>query len=199
MLKFIWPRNENAQKAKANPSCSGFFLWSLGMAFGLLAAAGPTLAVERVNVRVGSVEQSVPIEDLERFAETGEVSPDLKPFALVLTPDVRRVLGDRLELEPEQLDKQLNDLLKSSQGDRIRKAVDLAFPGTSVEQLQVAILLAAQQADGISITGILRAIPGESIDVNLTGLIAAVSQIKLPRLGDASGEASPRQQLLGLE
>lgn len=199
MLKFIWPRNENAQKTKANISWSGFSLLSLGMAIGLLAAAGPTLAVERVNVRVGSVEQSVPVADLERFAETGEVSSDLKPFALVLTPDVRRVLGDRLELKPEQLDKQINDLLQSSQGDRIRKAVDLAFPGTSVEQLQIAMMLAAQQADGLSITAVLRAIPGESMDVNLTGLIAAVSQIKLPRLGDASGGASSRQQLLGLE
>lgn len=199
MLKFIWPRNENGQKTKANISWSAFTLLSLGMAIGLLAAAEPTFAVERLNVRVGAVQQSVPVADLERFAETGEVSSNLKPFALVLTPDVRRVLGDRLELNPEQLDKQINDLLKSSQGDRIRKAVDLAFPGTSIEQLQVALMLAAQQAEGLSITGILRAIPGESIDVNLTRLIAAVSQIKLPRLGDASGDGSSRQQLLGLE
>lgn len=200
MLKFICSQIQKAQKTKANPSGNSFFLLSLG-AFSLLVAAAPTLAVERVNVRIGSIEQSVMVEDLERFAETGEISSSLKPFAFILTPDVRRVFGERLSLEPEKLDQQLNDLLKSSEGERIRKAVELAFPGTSIEQIQVAIILAAQQADGISITRILRAIPGESLDVNLTGLITAVSQIKLPRLGDTSSNSfpHPQQQLVGLK
>ena len=163
---------------------------------GCLAAAGifcggePVLSADRVRIRMGSFEQSFAVEDLERFAETGEISSDLKPFALVLNADVRRVLKDRLELDPERANKLIDDLLKSPNGDRLVKAVDLAFPGTNIELVRAAMMLAAQQANGVGVLSVVRALPVETLNVDLSALIAAVSTIKFPPLGNKVQESS---------
>jgi hypothetical protein len=163
---------------------------------GSLAAAGvfcagvPVRAAERVMVRIGSFEQSFAVADLERFAETGEISSDLKPFALVLNADVRRVLKDRLELDPEGANKLIDDLLKSPNGQRLAKAVDLAFPGTNIELVRAAMMLAAQQANGVGVIAVVRALPVKTLNVDLSALIAAVSTIKLPPLGSKVQESS---------
>ncbi len=163
---------------------------------GSLAAAGvfcagvPVRAAERVMVRIGSFEQSFAVEDLERFAETGEISADLKPFALVLNADVRRVLKDRLELDPERANKLMDDLLQSPNGKRLVKAVDLAFPGTNIELVRAALMLAAQQANGVGVIAVVRALPVKTLNVDLSALIAAVSTIKFPPLGTKVQESS---------
>ncbi len=165
-------------------------------AAGVFCAGEPVRAAERVMVRMGSFEQSFAVADLERFAQTGEISSDLKPFALVLNADVRRVLKDRLELDPERANKLVDDLLKSPNGDRLVKAVDVAFPGTNIELVRAAMVLAAQQANGVGVLSVVRALPVRTLNVDLSALIAAVSTIKLPPLGNKVQESSSLREEL---
>lgn len=163
-----------------------------GMSIGAIVM--PAQAAEKVNVRLGPFQQTVPVEDIERYAETGEISENLKPFAFWLTPDVRRVLGDKLEVNPEQADKMMEELFKSPSGDRIIQALKLAVPGVSLEQLQGAVILAAQMANKVSIPSVLRALPGESITLDASALVAAISKIQLPYLGAKDVPANAQEQ-----
>lgn len=194
MTKFSWPYgrifgSDRLPRWAVMPVLAG----SLAAA-GVFCAGQPVRAAERVMVRIGSFEQSFSVGDLERFAETGEISTDLKPFALVLNADVRRVLKDRLELDPERANKLIDDLLESPNGDRLVKAVDLAFPGTTIELVRAAMVLAAQQANGVGVLSVVRALPVRTLNVDLSALIAAVSTIKLPPLGNKVQESSSIQE-----
>jgi predicted dienelactone hydrolase len=151
-------------------------LGSLIVAFSC-SIAHPSLAAERLKLRLGPFEQSIAIADLEDFAETGELSPTLRPYGVVLTPTLRKALAERLELDPNFGDQVVNDLLSSPAGKRMLMALGVAIPGSTVEQLQAAITLAARQANGLSVLAVLKAFPEETITVDLTSAAAIASQV----------------------
>ncbi len=139
--------------------------------------AAPTRAAERVTLRLGPFEQSVAISDLENFANTGELSPALKPYGMVLSSQVRQVLTRHLQIDPNMTEKFINDLLRSSDGARLLEKIGLALPNSSVEQLQAALFLAARQANGLSVIGFLRAYPEENVTIDATSAIAIALQL----------------------
>src|SRR6476619_3488079 len=113
--------------------------------------ATPGNAAERLTLRLGPFQQTIAIADLEQFAKTGKLSSSLQPYALLLTPEVRKALADRLELDPNIGDQVVNELLRSPAGQRMLTALGVAIPGSTVEQLQAAVTLAARQANGLSV------------------------------------------------
>ena len=159
-----------------------FRKWMQGVLCGAVVAlscslATPGQAAERLTFRLGPFQQTIAIADLETFAKTGELSPVLKPYALVLTPDVRKALADRLELDPNIGDQVVNELLRSPAGQRMLAALGVAIPGSTVEQLQAAVTLAARQANGLSVLAILRAFPQETVTVDVSSIAAIASQL----------------------
>lgn len=156
--------------------------WVQGLLCGAAVALSCTLATpgqaaERLTLRLGPFQQTIAIADLEQFAQTGKLSPALKPYALLLTPDVRKALADRLELDPNIGDQVVNELLRSPAGQRMLTALGVAIPGSTVEQLQAAVTLAARQANGLSVLAILRAFPQETVTVDVSSIAAIASQL----------------------
>jgi predicted dienelactone hydrolase len=139
--------------------------------------AAPARAAERLTLRLGPFEQSVAIADLEKFANTGELSPALKPYKAVLTSQVQQLLTKHLQIDPNMTEKFINDLLRSSDGARLLERIGLALPDSSVEQLQAALFLAARQADGLSVLGFLRAYPEENVTVDASSALAIALQL----------------------
>lgn len=146
----------------------------------VLGWATPVLAAERVAVRLGPLKQSVAIADLERFAATGEIPPELQLYAPLLTTDVQHTLQSRLQLDSSIGDKLVEDLLHSSAGERLLNTLQVAIPDASPTQLQVALMQAAKQPDGMSILGLLRAFPNQTITIDAASAIALASQLNLP-------------------
>lgn len=155
--------------------CTLFFTLCWGI-------AEPSSAAERLTLRLGPFEQSVEIDDLETFAETGELPATLKPYGAVLTPQVRQVLAKRLQLDPEMTEKFIDDLLRSSDGVRLLDRISQALPNSSVEQLKAALFLAARQADGLSVLSVLRAYPEETVLVDASAAMAIALQLNLSYL-----------------
>ncbi|XQQ07325.1 MAG: alpha/beta hydrolase [Leptolyngbya sp. IPPAS B-1204] len=153
-------------------------LWMLPLMLGGMATPG--LAAERVAVRLGPFKQSVAISDLERFADTGEIPPGLQLYAPLLNADVRYTLRSRLHLDPSIGDKLVEDLLHSSAGERFLNTLQVAIPDASPTQLQVALMQAAKQPGGISLLGLLRAFPKQTVTIDATSAIALASQLNLP-------------------
>jgi hypothetical protein len=139
--------------------------------------ATPAFAAERLTLRLGPFEQSVAIDDLENFATTGELSPALKPYSAVLTPQVRQLLLKHLQIDPNMTEKFINDLLRSSDGARLLGRIADALPNSSVEQLQAALFLATRQANGLSVFGFLRAYPEENVTVDASSAVGIALQL----------------------
>jgi len=142
-----------------------------------IGAALPGLAAERLNLRLGPFEQSVAVGDLERFAKTGEVPSALQLYAPVLTPQVRKSLTSRLQLDPNFGGQIVDELLKSPSGKQLLSSLQQAVPGLTIEQLQASFWLAARQANGLDAIAVLKAIPQETVTVDVTKAIDIASQL----------------------
>ncbi|MGB7086356.1 MAG: alpha/beta hydrolase, partial [Phormidesmis sp.] len=149
----------------------------LCFSLGLVAlTASPSIAAERLIVKIGPLSQAIELSDLESFARTGDVPPSLRLYERVLSPQVRLSLQRTLDLDPQMSDRIIEDLLRSANGEQLLDTLSNIAPNLSVPQIQAAIRLAANQADGLSVLSILRAVPQETLEVNLSAAIGLISQ-----------------------
>lgn len=147
--------------------------WGWGM-------TAPSLAAERLMLRLGPLEQVVTIADLERFVKTGELSPTLSPYAIILTPDARQTLGKGLPFDPSLASLAVDDLLQSPTGQRLWRVLSTVVQqDITPQQVQVALALAARQADGLNLVNLLKAFPAKTITVDITSVLSVASQLNL--------------------
>ena len=149
-------------------------------------SALPSLASERIVLKVGPLRQSIELSDLDQFARTGEVPNSLKLYSGILSPEVRQALHQKLDLDPQMSDRIIEDVMASANGELLLDALSEVAPNMTLEQLQGAIRLASMQADGLNVIGVLRAIPQETLEVDLTAAIGLVSQLNLSTLESRS-------------
>ena len=142
-----------------------------------LGSATPSLAAERLNLKLGPFEQSIQVSDLETYAKTGEVPSALQLYSPFLTSDLRKALTNRLELDPKLGTQVVDELLKSASGKRVLDSIRAASPGLSLEDLQAGFWLAARRFNGLDAIGVIRAIPQETITVDVTQAIGVASQL----------------------
>jgi predicted dienelactone hydrolase len=162
----------------ATQPLKGWF-YGLAVAWGV-GVASPGWATDQVVVRLGPLRQTIEIRDLEQFAATGKVPSNLQLYAPLLTAELRDTLRSRLQLDPSVGDKLIEDLLHSSAGERFLNTLQAAIPDANSAQIQVALMEAAKQPDGMSLLGLLRAFPTESVTIDAASAVALVSQLNLP-------------------
>ncbi|MGD2182205.1 alpha/beta hydrolase [Lusitaniella coriacea] len=144
--------------------------------------ARPSMAAERLTLRLGPLEQTVEVNDLEHFAKTGEIRPSLRFYRPLLTPQVQQHLAQRLEVDPEFADNFLQELISRPDGERLMSQLNRAIPGSSIEQVRAAIYLALHQANGLSVLSFLRAYPQETITIDATAALGIIAQLNLSNL-----------------
>ena len=157
----------------------------LGLGLTAIAASGG-LAADRIVVKVGPLRQSIEITDLESFAQTGEVPKSLRLYERFLSPQVQLSLQQTLDLDPRMGDRIISDVMDSPNGELLLDTLSRVAPNVTLPQLQAAIRLAAMQGDGLSVLGILRAVPQDTLEVDLSAAIALASQINLSNLESRS-------------
>lgn len=139
----------------------------------------PGVAAERLKIQLGPFEQQVSVSDLERFVETGRLSPSLQLYGSLLTPEIRKSLGKSVQIDPEVASQALDDVLDSSRGEQLLKVLQAVLPNVSSEQIGAALGLAAQQVEGLNVITVLRALPQETVTIDATTALAVASQINL--------------------
>lgn len=146
-------------------------LWYLAIAL-LPVFATPVIAAERVTLKLGGFESAIAISQLEQFAKTGTLPPQLQLYSAFLTPQVRKVLNNRLQIDPKRADGYIKELSSSPYGKQLLKYLGVAIPELTLPQLQAAVSLAAQQANGVSVVSLIKAYPQENIVIDATAAIA---------------------------
>lgn len=141
------------------------------------ASALPTSAAEKLTLQVGPIKRSVPVQEVENFAKTGEISPSLKFYKFLLTPQVQQLLNRKLKIEPKVVDTFVDQLLESRDGQRLIEHLFLALPETSVERLKTALSESLREADGLNAISFLKAYPGENLTIDATSAIDIFVQL----------------------
>jgi predicted dienelactone hydrolase len=142
--------------------------------------ATAAIAAERVALRLGPFRQAIPLEDLETFAETGEVPQSLRLYSPLMDYNVRHTLNSYLKVDPAVGEVLVADLLNSSAGDRLLAMLGPIVLDSTPEQLRETLITAAQKPGGLSLLGILKSFPDDTVTLDLQAAIVLASEINLP-------------------
>lgn len=139
-------------------------------------------AVEQLNLRFGFLEQSVTIANLETFANTGEVPPPLQLYRPLLTPEVQQALGKPWQIPPSLAERFVDDLLPTTDGERVTSSLHRVIPEANLPDLRTALIAGAKQTSGLTLMNLLRQYPGEKLTLDLGGLLAISLQVNISHL-----------------
>lgn len=153
---------------------------SLSLFLSLLITTYPQAAraVEQLHLRFGFLGASVAIADLESFTTTGKVPSSLQLYRPLLTPEVRQALGKSWQIPPSLAERFLDDLLPTTDGERVITSLHRVFPEANLTDLRLALINSAKQDQGLTLINLLRQYPGEKLTVDLGGVIAIAMSVQ---------------------
>jgi len=145
-----------------------------------MAGPLPARAAERLTVKAGPLKQSVTVQELQRYAQTGDLPDSLRLYGWLLNDGARQALTSRVPLEPSVGREIVSDLLRSSAGDRLLSTLQAILPETSRDELHDALAQAATQPEGLTFLGFIEALPQKQVTVDLSALFTLASEMNLP-------------------
>ena len=155
---------------------------SVGLGLGLMNIGKPALAAEDVALVSGAFRRSIPVQEFEHLAETGEAIG---------------MLGNLLEFsgqQPEQVAKLLNQsislplvltsrLIETRIGEAIiRKVSKIIYPiytpqpEVSVPAIRAGVINGLQTSKGLTAVSFLKAYPNDVMAVNLPALFGVMEK-----------------------
>ncbi|MEG5050658.1 MULTISPECIES: alpha/beta hydrolase [unclassified Microcoleus] len=139
--------------------------WSLGVGLSLGIAA-PGLAAKTVTILDGT--NPVEVADLEKLANTGNISLSLQDWAEVLSKATNKN-GESISLV---LRKQLNQIISLDPNDpqsaaklpdKLKKFLQLLQPGITDVEIQEVVTLIAQKANNLTVMDLLTKLPVDNL------------------------------------
>lgn len=160
-------------------------MWrSLGWLIALLlsqATQRPGIAAERIYVNYSLFSRSISIQSLETFAREGKLSGDLVSYARYLRPKQLAQLREGLNQKVDFPAIAIGQFLYSPTGEvflaRGSRIIQTPVNRGSFFALRSALILAANDPEGLTPLSILRAYPSSGVVVNLTEIVGVVDDI----------------------
>lgn len=143
----------------------------LTMAFGVK----PACSAEKIRVIYGPFDFAVKVESLERYAETGEINPDLAFYLNRLDEDTKEEFRKLLQRRFSISQVKASRILRTSLGKDIIQQLGYIFRislnTNGLYALRGAIVESAGDPDGFTVVDVLSNFPIESIYVNAESLL----------------------------
>lgn len=142
----------------------------------------PSLAAEKIVVRYGIFEQSLPVSDLRQYAETQKVSSDLQGFLRYLNPQEKLMVQQALQVNMSLDIVALDKLFNSEMGEKFLSSISPAIArrdDAGVPALRAAIILGTNSPKGLGIISFLEAYPSKRIVIDLSETEEVLSQLNL--------------------
>jgi predicted dienelactone hydrolase len=154
----------------------------LGALVGLLGVlALPGLAAERLTLSYGLLERSITLQTLEKYADTGEPDNDLYVYTSYFKPEQRTQLRKALRLKSDLSPVAVAQFLYSPQGDILLKRLGQLIQPESRDNgslaIRAALILAADDREGLTPLNVLRRFPTRGIRVDLQKTLALVNEL----------------------
>ncbi|WP_448600633.1 alpha/beta hydrolase, partial [Thermoleptolyngbya sp.] len=71
----------------------------------------PAAAAKELSIKLGPVQSSVKLSDLQHYAKTGDVQGSLRGYRLLLSPSLQSTLQSSIPLDPQAGHRLVKDLL----------------------------------------------------------------------------------------
>ncbi|MEH2154806.1 alpha/beta hydrolase [Nostoc sp.] len=155
----------------------------------------PSLAAEKVTVRYGLFEQSIPVADIRDYSQTQKASSDLQSFLDYLSAKDKQKFQDALQVKMSLDIAALDKLINTGMGKQILSFASQAIARrdqASIPALRSALILGAKSPDGLGITSFLEAYPSSQLVVDvskiqkLVGMANSSSSAGAPPKDDVS-------------
>ncbi|MFZ1028559.1 MAG: alpha/beta hydrolase [Limnoraphis robusta] len=122
-------------------------------------------AAERIYIDYGSMETSVSVTALERYAKENKIEPELSPYLNLLSLEEQEQLRQLLQIQLSFNYQQLEQAFKAKMGEllfeTIGEMIQVKDDQNGAEALQNAVLQAAANSEGLTPLNIIRQFPGE--------------------------------------
>ncbi|KAI9133836.1 alpha/beta hydrolase [Acaryochloris sp. CCMEE 5410] len=142
----------------------------------------PARGAERIFGSFLSFEQSVSVESLETFAETGRITGDFIPYARYISPEQRPFLQNALQQKLAISPVAVSQFLYSDIGElmvrRIAKVIRPKSNQGGFYALRGALIVAAADPEGLTVLNFLKHYPIQGLKIDLDEGLAIFSQIR---------------------
>ena len=127
---------------------------------------------ERISAYIGPLQISISVDSLETFAQEGTINSDLAVIANRLDEktlvEFRKILQERFDLSPAQIYRVARVPMVERLVSQIGRAVQIDYGINGLYGIRAAVILAAaDEAEGLTITNVLRKFPTEEIYINI--------------------------------
>lgn len=171
--------------------------WSLfvAIATGMLLYSGAALASEKVVLKYSVIRMTIPVSELESFAETGKMSSGLEMLLGQAKQDpeaIRRHLTRPVKVNHRLLDRTLNSKIGDMILDEVAQVIHTPSGNANKEALRAALVLSASSDNEITLLETIKNYPTTEVDVEGDRLVEAYG--KLVALSEQLGGVSERLQ-----
>lgn len=138
------------------------------------------LAAQKVVLRYGVLQESVSVEELTTFAETGKASPALQSHlnkAKANPEDVKRVLTQEITIDPVLLDRGLNSPIGNILLDQIGNAIHTPENVANRQAIRATLILSASGDKKISLLEVIQKYPTPELYLEGDRLLNAYNQL----------------------
>ncbi|MDZ8031437.1 alpha/beta hydrolase [Nostoc sp. DedSLP04] len=155
----------------------------------------PSLAAEKVTVRYGLFEQSIPVADIRNYDKTQKVSADLKSFLDYLSAKEKQKFQEALQVKMSLDIVALDKLINTGMGKQILSFASQAIARrdrASIQALRSAIIIGARSPEGLGIASFLQAYPSDRLVVDVSKIQKLVG---MANPSASSADAPPKDDV----
>jgi predicted dienelactone hydrolase len=146
------------------------YLGGCGVALGLLLSTA-VRAAEKVHATYGFIEITLPVSDLEIYAQEGRLSPTLQTYSKFLKPaqlqQLREALKKRIELSSDVISQFLYTPTGEKMLERASTLVKAKSQVSSLQALRSALILASTDPQGLTVLSLMRNYPDSGIQLDV--------------------------------
>lgn len=152
---------------------------------GIITAVGkpkPALSAERISAYIGPLQISISVDSLETFAQEGTINQDLALITNRLDEETlvkfREILQERFDLGPVELYRVARVPMVERMLSQIGRAVQIDYNINGFYGIRSAVILAAaDEAEGLTVTNVLRKFPTEEIYLNFDFILQLLREL----------------------
>ncbi|MBD2561104.1 alpha/beta hydrolase [Nostoc linckia FACHB-391] len=155
----------------------------------------PSLAAEKVTVRYGLFEQSIPVADIRNYGEKQKASSDLQSFLDYLSAKEKEKFQDALQVKMSLDIVALDKLLNTGMGKQILSFASQAIARrdqASIQALRSAMIIGARSPEGLGITTFLEAYPSNQLVVDVSKISKLVG---MANSSSSAADAPPKDNV----
>jgi lysophospholipase L1-like esterase len=155
----------------------------------------PSLAAEKVTVRYGLFEQSIPVADIRNYGEKQKASSDLQSFLDYLSAKEKEKFQDALQVKMSLDIVALDKLINTGMGKQILSFASQAIARrdqASIPALRSAIIIGAKSPEGLGLVSFLEAYPSNQLVIDVSKISKLVG---LANSSSSTAEAPPKDNV----